>query len=178
LSKQPRDCSLSESQTYFLTFNTWNGRSIFQVHHLCDLFLSTLENYRTQQKFSLHEFVIMPNHIHLLLSPLNEITVERSVLLIKGGFSFRAGKEVGLRGEIWQRGYVDHRVRDARDYAYDRQYIHQNPIRAGLVSSIAEFAFSSVNTIYVLDPVPQGLKPDSRPSYGTTEVVPSRLRQL
>jgi putative transposase len=174
LSKPPRDMAPSQSNTYFLTLNTSNGRSIFQVHRLCDLFLSTLKNYRTQQKFSLHEFVLMPNHIHLLLSPLGETTLERSVQLIKGGFSFRARKEAGFNGEVWQRGYVDHRVRDARDYAYHRQYIHQNPLRSGLVSVAKEFLFSSANPIYRLNLIPQGLKPGSCASYGTTEVVPSR----
>ena len=69
MSKPPRDLAVTQSRTFFLTINSWSGRSLFQVHRLCDLFLSTLQNYREQRRFQLHEFVLMPNHVHLLLSP-------------------------------------------------------------------------------------------------------------
>ena len=46
----------------------------------------------------------MPNYFHLLLTIENEMTIERAVQFIKGGFSFRAGKELGMRSPIWQKG--------------------------------------------------------------------------
>jgi putative transposase len=46
----------------------------------------------------------MPNHVHLLVSLDEGISLERVVQFIKGGFSYRAGKEPGFTGEIWQRG--------------------------------------------------------------------------
>lgn len=174
MSKPPRDSAVTQSGTYFLTINVWSGRSLFQVHRLCELFLSTLQNYRKEGKFLLHEFVVMPNHTHLLLTPAAGVTVERTVQFIKGGFSFRASREADYRGEAWQRGYVDHRIRDPRDYAFHREYILQNPVRARIVSVPAEYQFSSANILYVLDPVPLGLKPVVLPSSGTTKVVPSR----
>ena len=164
MSKPPRDLAVTQSRTFFLTINSWSGRSFFQVHRLCDLFLSTLQNYREHGRFHLHEFVLMPNHVHLLLSPGEDITLERAVQLIKGGFSFRAAREGEFRGEVWQRGYVDHRVRDPRDYLFHREYIHQNPVRARLVVSPAEYKFSSANPIYILESVPHGLKPKLDPA--------------
>ena len=47
----------------------------------------------------------MPNYFHLLLTIENEMTIERAVQFIKGGFSFRAGKELGMRSPIWQKGF-------------------------------------------------------------------------
>jgi REP element-mobilizing transposase RayT len=88
MSKPPRDLAVTQGRTFFLTINSWSGRSLFQVHRLCDLFLSTLQNYREQGRFQLHDFVLMPNHVHLFLSPGEDITLERTVQLIKGGFSF------------------------------------------------------------------------------------------
>ena len=67
------------------------------------LLIDVLYNYRKQNKYLLHEFVVMPNHFHLLLSPESETTLERGLQLIKGGFSFRAKKELEFTGEIWQR---------------------------------------------------------------------------
>ena len=101
----------------------------------------------------------MPNHIHLILSPRLSTTLERSLQLIKGGFSHRAGKELGPQGEIWQQGYVDHRIRDALDYAQHQAYIHENPVRAHLVNAAKEYPYSSAHAGFRLDPVPQRLKP-------------------
>jgi len=137
MSKPPRDHSQAQSSTYFA--------------------------YRDQGKFHLHEFVIMPNHIHLLLSPVLSTTLERCMQLIKGGFSHRAGKELGHRNEIWQRGYVDHRVLDASDYAQHRAYIHQNPVRAKLSNTADDYPYSSAHAGFQLDPEPQRLKPTIQP---------------
>ncbi len=85
------------------------------------------------------------------------MTLERAVQFIKGGFSFRAKKELGFLGEIWQTSFYDHRVRDGEEYSRFRHYIHMNPVRRGLVPIPEEFPYSSA--ILNLDEVPQWLKP-------------------
>lgn len=121
--------------------------------------LGTLFDYRTQGNYRLHEFVVMPNHIHVLLTPLADMTLERVMQLTTGGFSHSVGQQFGPGPGVWERGYVDHRIRDAQDYEHHRQYIHQNPVRKGLCSSPAEHPYCSANPKFQLDPVPQGLKP-------------------
>ena len=71
------------------------------------LFLEVLQHYRLQNKYLLHEFVLMPDHFHLLITPTE--TLERALQLIKGGFSFRARKELGFVREIWQMSFYDRR---------------------------------------------------------------------
>jgi len=158
MAKPPRDLSSAPCQVYFLTISCAGGRSLFRSERMATLFLETLNDYRAQGKFEVHEFALMPNHVHLLISSGSGVTLERAVQFIKGGFSFRAGKEVGFNGEIWQRGYVDHRIRDAGDYAHHREYIHQNPVRAHLCEDARTFAYSSANTACAMDAAPQGLK--------------------
>ena len=51
-------------------------------------------------KMTIHEFVVMPNHVHLLLTIPGEMSIEKAMQLIKGGFSFRARKELGFHGEV------------------------------------------------------------------------------
>jgi putative transposase len=138
---------------------------------MAGLFVDTLQSYRKQGNYLLHEFVIMPNHAHLLVSPCTGITLE--VQFIKGGFSYRAWKELGFGGEVWSRGYVDHRIRDSQDYTCHREYIYSNPIRARLCDTPASYAYSSANPSFSIDPVPQGLKPIAVHPHGTTKVVPS-----
>ena len=101
----------------------------------------------------------MPNHIHLLLSPSENLA--RAMQFIKGGFSFRAKKELGFSMEIWERGYLEHRVRDADDYEHHLEYIRHNPVRARLVERPEAYPYSSAVERESLDPCPQGLKPRS-----------------
>ena len=162
MAKPPRDKSLTDSRTYATTTGTWQGRSLFQSERLARLFLDTLFNYRAQGKFAIHEFSVMPTHVHLLFTVAPEITLERAMQFIKGGFSHRAGEEVGRNKEIWQRGYVDRRIRDAVEYARWVDYIRQNSVRAGLVKSPELYPYSSAHPGFVLDPSPQGLKPEKK----------------
>jgi putative transposase len=53
------------------------------------------------------------------------------VQLIKGGFSFRRRKELGLEGEIWQRGFSEVRVGDKKSFLAHKEYIDDNPVKAG-----------------------------------------------
>ena len=120
--------------------------------------MRTLYIYAAQRKYLLHEFVVMPNHVHLILSP-NAITLERAMQLIKGGFSRAVAKAGQPNLEIWQKGFSDHRIRDFDDYLHHREYIHQNPVTAGLCQQPEGFAYSSANPGYKLDSIPQRLKP-------------------
>jgi putative transposase len=175
MSKPPRDRRSATSNTYFVTLSAYQRQSLFQSVRVADLFLSTVFSYRDQNKFLVHEFVVMPNHAHLLITLQPDVTLERTIQFIKGGFSFRAGKELGMKKEIWQRGYVDHRIRDAVDYLHHRNYVWLNPVKAQVSETVEAFAFSSASGAFQLDPAPQGLKPPTHArAHGTTEVVPSQ----
>lgn len=122
--------------------------------------LDVLKQNRAQRRLLLHEFVIMPDHLHLLLTPAADVSLEKAVQFIKGGFSFRVKKELGYRWEVWQQSFTEHRVKDAGDYGRHRDYIRMNPVRAGLVRAPEEYPFSS-ESVTDLDPCPPGLKPHS-----------------
>ncbi len=98
---------------------------------MAGLFINTLLHYRREHKFLLCEFVLMPDHFHLLLTPTG-IAIELAVQFIKGGFSYRVRKELGLNLEVWERGYVDHRIRNPDDYHRHAEYIRQNPLSRAL----------------------------------------------
>jgi putative transposase len=154
----------SES-TYFVTTNCWDKKSLLQTDRSASLLVAIMLSYREAGKYQLHEFAVMPNHLHLLLTPTG-IALERAMQLIKGRFSFDARAQFGIPGEIWQTSFVDRRVRDAQEYARYRDYIHQNPVRRGLVSSAEEWTYSSASGAYSLDDVPQRLKPSDLQALG------------
>jgi putative transposase len=163
MAKPPRDHTSFGSNTYFVTSGTAGKRFLFQADRMAALFLDTMFRYRQQGKFLLHEFVVMPDHFHVLLTPAG-ISLERTVQLIKGGFSYRVKKERGSNIEVWSRGYVDHRIRDENDYQQHVEYIRQNPVEAGIVSSPEEYPYSSAHEGFELDACPQGLKPGFKES--------------
>ena len=97
----------------------------------------------------------------MLLTPAPEVSLEKTVQLIKRGFSFRVKKELGLGLEVWERGYAEHRVKDATDYQRHTEYIQQNPVRAALVESEAAYPYGSVYRKSDIDPIPPWLKATS-----------------
>jgi putative transposase len=87
----------------------------------------------------------MPDHLHLLLTLSADITLEKAMQFIKGGFSFRLKRELGYGGEVWQRGFSDYRVDDSRSFDNHRPYIALNPVKAGLVARPEDFPWLFAN---------------------------------
>jgi putative transposase len=132
---------LSSTRTFFATTKTSGGRALLQSERNATLFIDVLRSYATAGKFRLHDFVVMPNHVHLLLTVGSEMTIERAMQFIKGGFSYRLKKEFGYSGEVWQRGFSEVRIEDRQSLLPHRAYIAANPVRAGLADSPEEFPY-------------------------------------
>ncbi len=111
--------------------------------------LDVLMHYREQNRYLLHEYVIMPDHLHLLLTPARDISLERAVQLIKGGFSFQA-----KRGLVWRESFTNHRIRDNEDYSRHAEYIRMNPVRARLVESVEAYPYSSADPLFQVEERP------------------------
>ena len=126
--KPTRESTRQSGQTYFVSSQTAERKPFFRHERWAELFLNVLEHYRAS--YLLHAYVLMPDHIHLLLSPLESL--EKAMQNIKGGFSFRVKKELGWQGEVWQKGFSDHRIRDIQDWERHIEYIRMNPVKAGL----------------------------------------------
>ena len=148
------------ARTFFITTVTAQRRPIFRCDRTARLLVDVLSHYRSQRKFRLHDFVIMPDHLHAILTPAPEISLERAVQFIKGGFSFR----LKSRLPVWQESFTNHRIRDDNDLSRYSEYIRLNPIRAAVVKMQAVYPWSSAAGLLELDPVPQGLKPEWLPS--------------
>ncbi len=96
----------ANARTFFVTSSTCDKRNLLQSGRSAGLFLKVLYGYRAQGKFRLHEFAVMPDHFHLLVTVGSDITIERAVQFIKGGFAFRAGRELGMGAPFWQKGFL------------------------------------------------------------------------
>lgn len=116
-----------------------------QADRLATLLIDVLRTNVRSVRFTLHDFVVMPDHVHLLLTLENMMSIEKAMQLVKGGFSYRAKKEVGYAGEIWQKGFSEVRITDRQSFLKHREYIEQNPVKAGLVDSPEKFPYSSAH---------------------------------
>ena len=114
---------------------------------------------RSKGCYLLHEFSVLPNHLHLLFTPVGDTSLEKAVQMVKGGASYRIGKKRKFL-QLWQDGYHDWRCRNEKDYRAYAEYIRQNPVEAGLVARAGDWPYSSANPKFAefLDPIPQGLK--------------------
>jgi putative transposase len=150
---------IANERTFFVTSSIAEKRNLLQSDRSASLFIRVLYDYRAQKKFRLHEFVVMPDHFHLLLTVDGQVGIEKAVQFVKGGFSFRAGRELGFKAPVWQRGFSEVRVTDCAACEEIAKYIRNNPVVARLVSNPEEFPFSSACAGFEIDTVPQGLKP-------------------
>jgi putative transposase len=148
----------TSQSTYFVTANVLEKRSLFQVEKIARLFIEIMFAHRSKKKFLLHEFVVMPDHFHLILTPTG-ITLERAMQLVKGGFSFQLNRALKSKRDPWQPSFFDRRIRNSLEYQKYKDYIWQNPVKRGLARTPEEYPYSSANPAFTLDPVPQRLKP-------------------
>ncbi|ADW69541.1 REP-associated tyrosine transposase [Granulicella tundricola] len=139
-----------ELRTYFITTVTADRHRLFQLDRNATLLLNILETHRLKQTYALHAFVLMPDHVHLLLTPSPLISLEKSMQLIKGGFSFqlKSGKEV------WARSYDSRRIEDRESFLNHETYTHLNPVKSKLSPTPAAYPYSSAALPHRTDPPP------------------------
>ncbi len=113
--------------------------------------VETLQTYREQGRFSLHAFVVMPDHVHALITPATEVSLEKAIQFVKGGFSFRLKSNF----EVWERGDFDKRVPNRQAYGACVKYIHSNPVAARLTAEEDGYVFSSTARPDSVDPAPE-----------------------
>jgi putative transposase len=164
---------VASERTFFLTSSTSGKRGLLQSARAACLLIDVLYHYCQQGKYLLHEFVVMPDHFHVLITLRAEMTMEKAAQLSKGGFAFRAGRELSFRAPVWQRGFSEIRVTTADSFLRLRDYIQANPVERFLVTTAELFPYSSAAPGFELDPPPQRLKPAfERRLSGIAEAMP------
>ena len=144
--------------TYFVTTKTWRNHAVFQVTENAHILIQSLIRYRDNGAYLLHEFVVMPDHVHLLLTPTNQTSLEKAVQLIKGGSSHEIHQQRGNISQIWSSGFHEESVRDHNDYSRKTDYIRMNPVHAHLVERPEDWPHSSATQGIRLDPEPERLR--------------------
>jgi putative transposase len=140
--------------TYFVTTDTWERRKIFCKPSMAKIVEAKLFEHRSKGSYLVHRYVVMPDHLHIILTPGVTTTLEKAVGLIKGGSSFDIGKAVAMKFGVWHEGFAEHQIRDQNDYDIHVRYIDSNPVKSRLVGEPGEYLHCSLNGKYRLDPWP------------------------
>lgn len=143
---------IRQSGVYFVTTHTWQRREIFRKEAPARILLNQMLDCRERGFYKLHAFVIMPDHLHLLVTPAEDASLEKVMMMIKGGSSHRIKKELLYRWPIWQPGFHDRWMRDAEEFRARLEYIAENPLVARLTESATEYSLSSASKKFKLDP--------------------------
>ena len=94
-------------------------------------------------RYRLHAWTIMPNHVHVIITPLADHSISRIVSSWKSFTASRANVVLRRRGAFWQEDYFDRFIRDERHFATVVHYVEQNPVVAGLCTASENWRFSS-----------------------------------
>jgi len=128
---------------YFVTSGTQDWRPLFRDKRICQILVKNLRFYRDRMKFLLHGYVVMPDHVHLLVTPRQPPTISDIMRNLKSFTGKEVREALGVRGPIWRRRFYDRVIRTEEQFRVALGYIHLNPVRAGLVQSARDYEFSS-----------------------------------
>jgi len=144
----------------FVTFSCYHRRPLLTDVNRCHIFLEEVEHSRRKYGFALLGYVVMPNHVHLVIRPEEETKVGQIVGEIKSNSARRIGvllhrtgwhnhvltpkmRDGENRFVFWQRRCYDHNCRTTETAKEKINYCHMNPVRAGLVDDPAKWEWSS-----------------------------------
>jgi REP element-mobilizing transposase RayT len=131
----------SDFRTYFVTFATLN-RWILPATARTAVYQHILFDHG--RRLDLHAFVVMPDHVHIVMTPLPSAHGETYSLVeilkgLKGASAHTVNKLLGRTGRVWQHESFDHQVRHDESLRAKCEYIAQNPVRKRLVTSPDEY---------------------------------------
>lgn len=137
------------SACYHICSRGTNRRYILGSDEEKDRFLQTLERYQNRMKFEIFAYVLMGNHFHLLLEVQERVGIARVMQGVLLSYSMWYRRQEDYVGHVWQGRYSSRLVETERQFLENIKYIHQNPVRAGIVNKEEEYLWSSAR--YYLD---------------------------
>ena len=125
---------------FLVTMATHKDRPVFSASRIAELFIDTLLTLRMRGLFKLHAYLVLPDRVYLLLSPLS-VPLERAVSLTESTFAQR----LDTVQSVWSRDYKSHPIRNLRDLETLRTHLHQLPVRANLTATAELYPYSSAS---------------------------------
>jgi REP element-mobilizing transposase RayT len=164
--------SLTDETVYFVTTTVVNFAKVFTDDIYCNLLIHNIKHYQQRYSFTIHGYVIMPTHFHWLVTVdpskgtlsdimrdikkysawdiMNELENQGKENLCRL-FSAMGSKAKNQKRKFWMERFDDEAIRNYRMFLTKLEYIHYNPIKAGLVSYPEDFKYSSARNYLLGD---------------------------
>jgi len=111
--------------------NSGQGKCYLKQPEVAQIVVQALKYYQNE-KYQLFCWCIMPNHVHVLVKPLEDFKLQEILHSWKSFTAHEANKILGRKGPFWQREYYDHLIRDEEEFYHTVKYITENPCKAKL----------------------------------------------
>lgn len=132
----------SKSGVYHIIMRGINRQTIFEDEEDCGKLIQTLQKYREVCEYELYAYCLMGNHLHLLLKEGKE-PLEQVMRRICGSYVYWYNRKYERVGNLFQDRYGSEPVEDDAYFLIALRYIYQNPVKAGLVTSVGEYTWSN-----------------------------------
>jgi putative transposase len=131
-------------QTHFVTFSCYHRLPLLRTAAVCNIFLESLEWTRRRYHLRVYGYVVMPEHVHLLLSEPEDGLLSTAIQALKLASSRRTARfRSAPEPRLWQRRYFDHNVRTVKSFETLLRYTHRNPVKRGLAVKPEDWKWSS-----------------------------------
>jgi REP-associated tyrosine transposase len=127
-------------QSHFVTFCCYHRRRLLTRDASRRIFESALERVRRSFRLQVYGYVVMPEHVHLLLSEPQQDTLADALKSLKQGVARRL---IGDADHFWQKRYYDFNIRNCPQFVEKLRYIHRNPVERGLCERPEDWQWSS-----------------------------------
>ena len=134
----------SQTGIYHIMLRGINKQAIFEDDDDRTRFLKILQRYRELTGFHLYAYCLMNNHVHLLIKEQSE-GISTTVKRISSSYVTYYNKKHDRTGHLFQERFKSEPVDDQDYFLIVQRYIHQNPLKAGMVGSVEDYQWSSYN---------------------------------
>ncbi|MFH0928545.1 MAG: transposase [bacterium] len=154
-----------------------NRRKIFFSDSDRAKYLDIVAKYQLQYGFLIYHYVLMSNHVHLVISQENQINFSNAMQCINQAYSWHARKMRRKRGHLWEERYKHIGIEDDEHLLTCGLYTELNPVRAGMVNDPSQWQWSSYAHYAFGDPNPLITDSPGYSSLGTTPAERQRVYQ-
>ena len=135
---------LKDSAIYHVTARANRGEMIFHCPAMRQLFLNILKRAKQKYGFSVHNFCIMGNHIHLIIRPSRKGSLSKIMRWVLGLFARAWNKAHFVKGHVWGDRFFSKIIDHFIDFLRVFDYVSQNPVRSQLVKGAEEWEFGGI----------------------------------
>lgn len=135
----------SSTSVYHVMTRGINRQTIFEDDRDKAKYLHILKKYKDEFDYQIYAYCLMDNHVHLLLKESEDANISEIMKRISANYVFWYNKKYSRTGHLFQERFKSENVETSSYLRTVVRYIHQNPVKAGLASSVFQCKWTSIN---------------------------------